>query len=175
MSSVSSQVKKVFKSIENDLAKARVQAMNKSAVSALSHTLKEFRQSYNVKLKDLKKITSIEKAERNKERIVVKFLDKSLGLEYFSPSKGKNKRGISATVKRGHRKLYKSTFYVKVNSRGHNTIFKRSGKARLPIERMFGANPTRIITTDKSVEKMTDDFYKIFEKNFDRLFNHYFN
>lgn len=171
MRNVTNQVRQVFKSIEQDTNKATVAALNKSGKSALSNTLKEFRSIYNIKLQDLNKITSIEKATKTNQYVTVKFLDKSLGLEYFRSTQ--KKKGIAVSVKKGERKLYKSSFYINVNASGAKIIAHRLTKNRLPIERLFGANPARILTTEESLEEMTTKFFKIFEKNFNYALNYY--
>jgi len=164
------QVRNVFKSIDRDIKKATASALNKTAKSALSHTLKEFKGKYNIKLKDLRSITTISKVDRSNFTITIKFEDKRFGLEKFQPTQ--RKKGIAATVKKGNRHVYKGSFFVNIKS-NKTLVFKRETKSRLPIKRMVGMSPARILTTDESIDKMSDDFYAMYQTNFSRALEYY--
>lgn len=50
------------------------------------------------------------------------------------------RRGVSVEVNRGKRTLVRGTFKATMKS-GHIGIFRRRGKARLPIQELFGSRP----------------------------------
>lgn len=50
------------------------------------------------------------------------------------------KKGVTVTVNRGKRTLIAGSFVATMKS-GHKGVFKRSGKARLPIEELRGSRP----------------------------------
>lgn len=167
------QVKRIFEEVKRDTDKATAVALNKSAKTALSKTLSDFRKVYNVKLKDLKNHVELIRATERKQIVRLRFTSQGLGLEYF-PNKLKQK-GLEFSVKKGTPKVYEGSFFVKVNIAGHKIVMHRTSEKSYPVERMFGGDPSRVMTTEESVDKIATVLYGMFEKNFDNAFNFYLN
>ncbi|MEE9432213.1 MAG: hypothetical protein V3V16_14280 [Melioribacteraceae bacterium] len=178
MGRIGKEVSKVFKSIQRDIDKATVYALNESAKSALVHTIDKLRETYNVKKAGINKLVKIRKATFKKQEVVLSFQDKFMGLQYFSARQ--TKKGITYGVKHGKRDLLESAFFVRKDSNTKKKVlrgvFKRKGKERLPIKKIYtGVNPGKVLTTDQSLDRMTIDFFKIYEERFYSKLEYFLN
>lgn len=79
------------------------------------------------------------------------------------------KRGVSVSVnKGGARKLIEGAFVARMKS-GHEGIFVRRGKARLPIDELFSSKITDLFRDTGMVDRTFDRGREVFASSFTRL------
>lgn len=149
-----------FKKWDLAYKKAYVSALNKGAKSALVKVLRDLRENYNIKAKDLKQYARIKRRATIRNPSVTIAYSQSIPLDRF-PHK-QDKKGIKAKVRQ--QKIYKGTFFMKMKGSGKTSIFKRKGKERLPVFRKTGLNLGLLLTTDKELSKLEKIFYEKYEK-----------
>jgi hypothetical protein len=79
------------------------------------------------------------------------------------------KRGVSVEVNRGKRTIVRGSFVATMRS-GHKGVFKRSGKARLPIKELLGSRPLDALLHKGEAEAVAERGGKSFIDTFERLF-----
>ncbi len=144
-------------------------------------TVQEVRKVYNIKSGDMKKAMVITRASNQKQEGLIKIKGTRLPLDRFAARKrvvktGRGKRvGVTVRVKKsGGRKLVRQGFQGKLRNSGKVTVFKRVGRARLPIRRLTTTSPAKMF--EKEAEKK---LFEIFERElpiiFDRQLMFYLN
>jgi hypothetical protein len=78
------------------------------------------------------------------------------------------KKGVSAEVNRGKRTLLKGAFVATMRS-GHKGVFRREGKARLPIEELRGSRPVDALLHEGESEAVAARGGKSFAETLERL------
>ena len=78
------------------------------------------------------------------------------------------KRGVSVEVNRGKRTLVKGAFVATMKS-GHEGIFRRKGKARLPIQELRGSRPVDALLHEGEAQGVADRGGKSFGETFARV------
>lgn len=76
--------------------------------------------------------------------------------------------GVSVEVNRGKRTLVKHAFVAKMRS-GHEGIFRRRGKARLPIDELGGSRPIDALLHQGEAQAVAARGYKSFGDTFRRV------
>lgn len=79
------------------------------------------------------------------------------------------KKGVSVTVNRGKRTLVKGAFLATLKS-GHEGVFRRRGKARLPIDELRGSRPVDALLHRGEAEAVARRGRRSFAATFSRLF-----
>lgn len=79
------------------------------------------------------------------------------------------RRGVTVAVNNGKRKLIKSAFVATLRS-GHTGIFRRRGKARLPIDELFTTRVSDVFDDTGMVPAVQERALDVFQSAFDRLF-----
>ena len=156
--------------------------INEIAKKARTLTLKIIRQKYNISAQRLRKNISIKRSRYSTLEAQIEYKGRTPGLQHYrarqvivksnlayqlySTKRGgvaakklkrpKNIKGVSVEVIKGKRKLIKSAFWY-FPKRGGYGIFKRIGKSRLPIRRLYGPSPAgmaRSTGAEKSIEEI---------------------
>jgi hypothetical protein len=78
------------------------------------------------------------------------------------------KKGVSVEVNRGKRTLVKGSFVQTMKS-GHKGVFRRRGKARLPIEELRGSRPVDALLHEGEADAVAERGGKSFEATFLRV------
>lgn len=78
------------------------------------------------------------------------------------------KKGVSVEVNRGKRTLVKGAFITTMRS-GHEGVFKRRGKARLPIQELRGSRPLDALLHKGEAQGVADRGGKSFGETFVRV------
>lgn len=165
------------------IQKAIIRSLDRAAKAGRQEALNRIRERYNIKESDLRReiITDIHPSKLEatitaKGRPVSIFLfrpkqiieaihGKSKGLysKLVKARAGQRAKGVTVEIIKGQRKLVKGGFIQRLKT-GHVAIFKREGKARLPIKKlstigtpsMFG----RISIFDKVVTRVKEVWQK---------------
>src|SRR4051812_16398912 len=78
------------------------------------------------------------------------------------------KKGVSVEVNRGKRTLVKGSFVATMKS-GHEGIFRRKGKARLPIHELRGSRPIDALLHEGEAQGVADRGGSSFSATFTRV------
>lgn len=78
------------------------------------------------------------------------------------------KRGVTVEVNRGKRTLVKGSFVATLKS-GHEGVFRRKGKARLPIEELRGSRPVDALLHKGEADAVAVRGAKSFAETFTRV------
>ncbi len=78
------------------------------------------------------------------------------------------KKGVSVEVNRGKRTLIKGSFVATMKS-GHAGVFRRQGKARLPIEELRGSRPVDALLHEGEADGVAERGGKSFAETFARV------
>lgn len=78
------------------------------------------------------------------------------------------RKGVSVEVNRGKRTLLKGAFVATMKS-GHKGVFRRSGKARLPIEELRGSRPVDALLHEGEAQGVADRGGQSFAATFERV------
>jgi len=78
------------------------------------------------------------------------------------------KRGVSVAVNKGARKVIPSAFVARMKS-GHVGIFRRTTKARLPIEELFSSRISDVIQDSGATDAIFARGSQVFSASFSRL------
>ncbi len=137
------EVKQLISRYPDRAAQISIMAINRTLQGVRTDVVKEITGKYNIKNKDVRSVMGLVKAKRKDTQGIVSIASKSLGIEQFKvrPSRigtRKPKIGISAEVIKGRRVIREGTFFAPVG--GKLRVFRREGKARLPIQRQWGGN-----------------------------------
>jgi len=77
---------------------------------------------------------------------------------------GRRAAGVSVQVVKGQRKLVRGGFLVKLKT-GHEAIFKREGKARLPIKKLSTIGSPSMFGGSRIINKVIDKVKEAWQKN----------
>lgn len=78
------------------------------------------------------------------------------------------KKGVSVEVNRGKRTLVKGSFLASMRS-GHEGVFRRRGKARLPIDELLGSRPVDALLHEGEAAAVAERGGKSFAETFVRV------
>lgn len=149
-------------------------ATNRAAKSALSAVSRDIREHYAIKKSQIDRYSYIIKANTSRDYAVVVFTSNDKGIPLYGFSARQGLRGVTASIKRGERKLYRSaragSFIQKMPSSGHTGVFIRTGEERImkrgrykgkrreAIEELFGPEAMRIFKSQKSFDVVQEEF-----------------
>ncbi len=132
-------------------------AINKAVNSTFTKVSRDVRKEVMVKARDIKKVMRKvrPKAGMMPNGQVILEHENRLSLKYFGARQNKTRRsGVSYQISRkGGRKILKGGFMgprpgvIAPRLGGH--VFKRKGKARLPIQKKFGVSPWGVYLVNK--------------------------
>jgi len=117
-------------------------SLNDAATHTVTDASRRVRQTWNLNVKEAKAGYIVVKSSPQtlESRVIVK--GKPVPLMAFKPRQ--TKKGISVTIKKGHRTMLRSAFIATMRS-GHVGVYKRVGRKRLPIrERSVVSYPVMV-------------------------------
>ena len=158
-------IKKVFNEHRKQVDKAEIIALNRAGRSALAQTVMFIRKGFNIKASDLKDQIKITRANKGKKVFTITVSDKALSLmKYGTPNP--TAKGVKVTVRKGNRELYPSSFIIKGEhlKRGETAIFKREGKSRTPIRKLWGPTAMDLFSSSKAEAFIDNIFQEKFQK-----------
>lgn len=124
-------------------------ALNRAVTNVNSNVKKEIRKEYVIKAADVQKTLKISKATRSNLKGEVKSTGSPIGLDKFKVSprtvNPRRKTPIKVGVKKGSVKKLLGAFVADVNGA---KVFKREGKARLPINKLFGPSVPQMLSNE---------------------------
>ncbi len=130
-------------------------AMNRSAKVAQTAALRRVRDQWNIKAKDIKKKTKIQRATVTNPVYVFSFKSSPINLIEFGARQ--LKKGVSYKIQKERKKLGERSFINK--SRGHKYVFVRESKERYPIMPYFSITPSTMFEMSKAQDVFIDTFY----------------
>lgn len=158
---------------------AIVRAVNRAVQGVTTDAGQMARQAYNVRSGDVKQSFSLTRASVSNLFGAAVSKGRVLSLRSFSPSPSPGKRrpsvGLSVVVKRstGRAKIA-GTFWGQMPSRDVASVFRRLGKDRLPIEKLFGPSVPQMLGNQNVIERIQAKAADRFGANLDHEVNRLF-
>lgn len=149
-------------------------ALNRALTTVASNISKETRQQYNIKAADIKGTLEKTKASKTSLNAIVKSRGNLIPLDRFkvSPRKvtPKRKAAIKVGVKKNGMKTLSGAFVADING---IKVFKREGRKRLPINRLFGPSVPQMLKSEdirrRINEEGRDTFYRRLDHEINRI------
>lgn len=166
-----SAVKKLTSYLEGMPKQAPVaiaRAINRAIDSTKTEASRILKENYTIKASSVKQSLSVKKASKNE--LVAQFLSSansaSLSMAHykFSPNKettGKAFKPVTVEIKKG------SPFEVKNGFVWNGTVFRRTGKNRLPIEVKTGPTVPQLLSQEDAFEALQAKAEETFMKRLD--------
>lgn len=135
------------------IGKAAVRMLNKVAKQALVAGSKEVRSRYTFfRAKDIRDDTRVSKATWGRPRAAIVASGKHRGLIHFKAKWSRKKAGASVMVTKGKRVVIPGTFIA--TAKTAQNVWRREGKARLPIVRKVGPSVPQLIGSKRTKAAM---------------------
>lgn len=162
---------KTIRDIERRLGKYKskapivlYRALNRAASNLNTNLKKETRKRYVIKSRDIK--LDISKASSNKLLATVKSQGERIPLDKFKvspkvPRPQKPPRSLKVQVKKDGMKELMHAFVANIQG---NKVFQRKGKARLPIEKLFGPAVPQMANNKETVRHVEKEAISTYEK-----------
>ncbi len=161
------------------MERATLSALNKTARSSRSYTVKRTAERYRVSQKALRKEIELIISRHGQRKARLRAAG-SPGVPLYKfkptprrvPSTKRTKRGkytprggISIAVRKDHaRKKIKGAFVAQMRS-GHIGVFRREKKRKLPIKELFGPSPVKMLDAEANYDALQQFSEKEMEKN----------
>ena len=140
-------------------------ALNRSLTTMQTAAKKEVRERYHIKAGHIQEHLSTEKATTSNLQVRLQGKGRPIPLDRFKYSprtpNPKRKKPISVAVKKDGNKSLPGAFVTDSNG---NKIFKRVGKKRLPIERLYGPSLPQMMNANEIPENVKIAGLDTFEK-----------
>lgn len=128
------QIALEFNKLGRNINLATKDALNRTAIQARTKSIKELKKDYAIKSKHGKNAIDFQKASDFNLTTILTAKGKPLPISRFSISQKKS--GTLVQINKGKRKTIKHSFVATMKS-GHQGVYKRVGKSRLPIKELF--------------------------------------
>lgn len=139
-------------------------ALNRSLTTMQTAAKKEVRTRYHIKAGDIQSHLTSEKATTSNLQVRLAGKGSAIPLDRFkySPKTAnpKRKKAINVAVKKNGNKALPGAFLTDLSG---NKIFKRLGKKRLPIERLYGPSVPQMMENENIPNLVTDEGMKTFD------------
>lgn len=147
-------------------------ALNRALTNVASNISKEVRQDYNIKAADIKSTLDKTRASKSNLSAIVRSRGNLIPLDRFkvSPKKvaPKRKSPIKIGVKKDGVKPLKGAFVSDISG---IKVFKRQGKTRLPIDRLFGPSVPQMLKNEEIRERINREGQETFYRRLDHEIN----
>lgn len=130
------EVNRAFDVLGDKALPAVARALNRSAVSIRTLMQRNVAEDTDLPSRTVGKQLKIEEARPTRDRLRARISISGSRIPLAEFKARQTRRGVTANVGSG-RKLYPHTFLATMKS-GHEGVFGRRGKARLPIDERFG-------------------------------------
>lgn len=152
------KLQREFQQVDKKIVKAQVRACNRTAVGTRTQVSKSVREKIRVKASDVKDSTKIIKATQWKPEARVDVTGWPLPLVKFA-SPRKTKKGVTVGIEKGGKRTFRKSAFLATMKSGHEGVFRRLEKPRLPIKEQHGPSIPEIISgnTWKKIENYTND------------------
>ena len=153
-------LKHLLNTLPKEIPRVMTRAINKVAKATFTRIIKRITKDYAVKSKELKERNlTLRRANFRNQTAIIKIKGRRIRLLAFRARQ--LKKGVSYQIKksRGRRKVYAfmesppGTGRPTTMSSGHKGVFRRKGKARLPIIELFGPSIPAIFQTTPEFEE----------------------
>lgn len=136
------RAEELLRGIPDGVSKAITNAINRAVEGARADAVRKVRERYYIKARDVRDAIRIEKATYKNQSAIIHAKGSPVALSKFriTPSKPpakRRKKPITARVVRGMGSQIPGAFVARMRT-GHIGVFKRAGKARLPIRQLYG-------------------------------------
>lgn len=143
-------------------------ALNRGVSNMNTNSRKEIRKEYNIKAGDVSPTLKVFKSSRMSLGASVQSKGGVIPLDRFKISPRTinplRKSPIKAAVKKGSPRSLGSGFMAEING---PKLFKRSGKSRLPINRLFGPSIPQMLENEATREEIQRQGQEVYEKRLD--------
>lgn len=155
------------------LKSALVRALKKAGATALrdmrAEASKRVRARKRIKASYVRRALTVERPKGSNVAALawtVKVSGEAVPLVAY-PAR-QTKKGVSVEVNRGKRTLLKGAFIATLKS-GHKGVYRRRGKARLPIEELRGSRPVDALLHEGEAQGVADRGGTSFATTFERV------
>ena len=144
-------------------------ALNRAMTNMASNLPKKVREHYHVKAGTVKDTLNVTKSTKATLKAEVRSSGKVIGLDHFKVTpktvqpRRKKQLKIAVSKKAGMKQIM-GAFISNLNG---VKVFKREGKERLPINRLFGPSVPQMADEEGIVEHVNQQGYITFEKRVD--------
>jgi len=136
---------KELKDANKKTKKAGVRALNKTATQSRNFAQRETRKVINVKAATIKKAYWIKKAKIGQQKpeagVFVSY--KPFPVSAFNGVR-QTKKGVTVRLRKDKPRLLFRRAFIRTVGSGHKGVFRRKGKARLPIKELHGTGPQAV-------------------------------
>lgn len=124
-------------------------AVNKTAKFHKNQIAKEVTKHVRLKQKDVKQVIDVETARRSGAPTAIVLLNKTAKISLKRYGARQTKSGVTYRISRqGGRQKIQGAFGPKITKLGGH-VYKRRGKARLPIQKLHGPSPAGVYNKQK--------------------------
>ncbi|WP_445506703.1 phage tail protein [Niallia sp. 03190] len=158
--------------ISNKAPQAITSALNRAVTNVAANVSKETRKEYLIKAADIKATLSKTRASRSTMSAIVSSRSGAIPIDRFKVSprtvQPKRKKPIKIAVKKGNLRESLGAFVSDING---IKVFKREGKKRLPIDRLFGPSVPQMIGNEEIRTKINQEGLDTFNRRLDHEIN----
>ncbi|MDP5277146.1 phage tail protein [Chengkuizengella axinellae] len=166
-------VKKHFNKVQKGVPKAVSNALNRAASSAKTAAVREVRDTYTIKAKDINKTLRLGRAKGNNLNVRLTSRGGNTPLINFKtrPSKPPKRQPkvLRASVKKGRFKPITGAFVTRAGQ--HIGVFARLGKKRLPIQEKYGPAAPVMLSQEGVNARFEGKAQEEFKKRLDHEMN----
>ncbi|MFC4403316.1 phage tail protein [Gracilibacillus xinjiangensis] len=159
------EVEKKLGGFHKQAPSAISRALNRAVTTVNSNVKKEVRKEYNIKAKDVSETLQKTRANKSDLRASVTSKGSPVGLDKFKVSpktiNPNRKSPIKIGVKKSSLTKVMGAFVTDING---SKVFKRSGKSRLPVERLFGPSVPQMLGNENVVQVIEEKGQETFQK-----------
>jgi hypothetical protein len=152
------KAKNMLVGFEKEIPQVVARAINRSIENARSNVVREVRDRYNVRAKDIRTSIKISRANKNYPTAVLSSTGGPLPTMAFQVRpgtvNGKRRTPITVSVKKGQSEKLDRAFIAMVG--GKTGVYERIGQTRLPIRQMYGPSVPQMIGNDEIVKEIAD-------------------
>ncbi len=166
------EVQRKLGQFSNKAPNAISSALNRAVTNVTSNVSKEVRKQYHIKAGDVKSTLNTRKASTSKLQAEVRSKGELIPLDRFKVSprtvQPKRKKQLKIAVKKDGFKKILGAFIADLSG---VKVFKRQGKDRLPINRLFGPSVPQMLRNEGIVENINEEAKNTFERRLDHEIN----
>lgn len=152
------QAERLLSHVKGGAGRAVSLALNRSISTARSDVVKGVRETYTVDAKSVRESVRLKSSKPNKLEASIYAFGGPLSLSHFQVKpktvNGRRRTAIRVGVRKGSAKSMGKAFVARVG--GNLQIFERVGKARLPIQKMWGPSVPQMVGNENIIDKVAE-------------------